>query len=62
MTGFETPFGLELLATVHWIIKNEPVETTQDIVARTYAWNDRKKRFSRRQIALAVDVLGEGLD
>jgi O-acetyl-ADP-ribose deacetylase (regulator of RNase III) len=58
VAGFETPFGLELLATVHWVIKNEPVETTQDVVARTYAWNDRKKRFSQRQIALAVDVLG----
>lgn len=59
VTGFETPFGLELLATVHWVIKNEPAETMQDVVARIYAWNDRKKRFSQRQIALAVDVLGK---
>jgi O-acetyl-ADP-ribose deacetylase (regulator of RNase III) len=57
VAGFETPFGLELLATVHWIMKNEPIETMQDVVARSYAWNDRKKRFSQRQIALAVDVL-----
>ncbi|KNX40413.1 RNase III inhibitor [Roseovarius tolerans] len=58
VAGFETPFGLELLATIHWIMKNEPVETTQDVVERTYAWNARKKHFSPRQIKLAVDVLG----
>ncbi|MEA3291606.1 MAG: Appr-1-p processing protein, partial [Pseudomonadota bacterium] len=27
------------------------------VVARTYAWHERKKQFSQRQIALAVDVL-----
>lgn len=55
--GFESPFGLELLSTVHWIASNEKVQTLDDIVARAYAWNDRKKQYSRRQIALAVDVL-----
>ncbi|MEK6303558.1 MAG: macro domain-containing protein [Acidobacteriota bacterium] len=55
--GFESPFGLELLSTVHWIVSNELVETQDDVVALTYAWNDRKKQFSRRQIALAVEVL-----
>ena len=57
VAGFETPFGLELLSTVHWVIENEDVKTVEDVVAQTYQWNDRKKRFSRRQIALAVDVL-----
>ncbi|MCH7823714.1 MAG: macro domain-containing protein [Acidobacteria bacterium] len=55
--GFESPFGLELLSTVHWVASREPVESTDDVVASTYAWNDRKKRFSRRQIELTVDVL-----
>jgi hypothetical protein len=55
--GFESPFGLELLATVHWIVQNESVATVHEFIARTYAWNDRKKRFSPRQIALAVEVL-----
>jgi hypothetical protein len=59
VADFETPFGLKLLAKVHWVIRNDPVETTQDIVARTYAWNNRKKRFSQRRIVLAVDVLGK---
>jgi len=55
--GFESPFGLELLSTVHWIVSKEQVQTVDDLVERTYAWKDRKKQFSRRQIALAVDVL-----
>jgi O-acetyl-ADP-ribose deacetylase (regulator of RNase III) len=55
--GFESPFGLELLSTVHWVVTEEQSISVEDVVARTYAWNDRKKQFSRRQIALAVDVL-----
>jgi hypothetical protein len=55
--GFESPFGLELLSTVHWIVIKEQVQTMDEVVARTYAWNDRKRQFSKRQIELAVDVL-----
>jgi len=55
--GFESPFGLEILSSIHWIVSKEQVQTVDDVVARTYAWNDRKKQFSGRQIALAVDVL-----
>jgi O-acetyl-ADP-ribose deacetylase (regulator of RNase III) len=55
--GFESSFGLELLATVHWVIKKENVRTLVDVEKHTYAWNDRKRHFSPRQIAIAVDVL-----
>jgi hypothetical protein len=55
--GFESPFGLELLSTVHWVMRHEPVRTLPDVVARTYAWNDRKRRFTPRQIGIAADVL-----
>lgn len=55
--GFESPFGLELLSTVHWIASKERARCADDVVGRTYAWNDRKRQFSRRQIVLAVDVL-----
>lgn len=57
--GFESGFGLELLSTVHWVIEHDTPESRDDLVALTYAWNDRKKRFSPRQIDLAADVLGE---
>jgi hypothetical protein len=55
--GFESPFGLELLSTVHWVLKNEVVNTVEDVVQHTYAWNERKRQFIPRQIALAVGVL-----
>lgn len=55
--GFETPFGLELLATVHWVVRHEGAATVDEVVAATYCWNDRKRRFSPAQLALAHDVL-----
>jgi O-acetyl-ADP-ribose deacetylase (regulator of RNase III) len=55
--GFESPFGLELLSTVHWVMKHESVKTLNDAVERTYAWNERKRQFTPRQIGIAVDVL-----
>jgi O-acetyl-ADP-ribose deacetylase (regulator of RNase III) len=55
--GFETPFGLELLATVHWVATREYASGVEDVVAKVYAWNDRKKRFSRRQIGIAFETL-----
>ena len=57
--GFESPFGLELLATVHWVIEQDSPESRDDPIASTCAWNERKKRFSPRQIRLAADVLVE---
>lgn len=55
--GFETPFGLELLSTVHWVVTREKAHSEDEVTARVYAWNERKRRFSPRQIALARDVL-----
>lgn len=55
--GFETPFGLELLATVHWVVKNEQAATADEATIRVHAWSDRKKRFSPRQIGIAFDTL-----
>lgn len=57
--GFETSFGLELLATVHWIGTEEDIEYFEDIVRFTYAWNTRKKKFSERQLKLATKRLIE---
>ena len=58
--GFESPFGLELLATVHWIATEQAQPLDPDEVTRhAYAWNERKKRFSARQIDLAFNVLAE---
>ena len=55
--GFESSFGLELLATVHWVAAEHPSSTDDEITAHTYAWGYRKKQFSKRQIYLALQTL-----
>jgi O-acetyl-ADP-ribose deacetylase (regulator of RNase III) len=55
--GFETPFGLELLSTVHWVCTRDRVSDAAELVSKVYSWNDRKRQFSPRQILLAQDVL-----
>ncbi|MDR1604457.1 MAG: macro domain-containing protein [Gracilibacteraceae bacterium] len=55
-SGYETPFGMELLATVHWAAKNE-AETMLEIVRTVYAWGREKRKFSERQLNLAVERL-----
>lgn len=55
--GFETPFGLELLATVHWVANRENATSVDEAVAKVHAWNDRKQRFSPRQIGIAFEAL-----
>jgi len=55
--GFESPFGLELLSTVHWVMAKEDARLRNDVERLTYAWSERKRQFTPRQIALTVDVL-----
>ena len=55
--GFESPFGLELLATVHWVTKDSPAMTPDEVVTSTYQWGEQKRKFSERQIRLAHEVL-----
>jgi len=57
VSGFETPFGLELLATVHWVMTRNGANTAEEAVAQTYAWGERKRQFSVEQINLAHGVL-----
>lgn len=54
--GFETPFGLELLATVHWLTRHEGVEQPE-LVEAVHAWGAQKQQFTTRQIELAAGVL-----
>jgi O-acetyl-ADP-ribose deacetylase (regulator of RNase III) len=55
--GFETQFGMELLSTVHWVATREEASTPEEAIMKTYAWNDRKKMFTKEHIQLAWDVL-----
>ncbi len=57
--GFETPFGMELLSTVHWVVVNEKAASKEDVITKVHAWGERKKQFTPRQILIAVDVLSK---
>lgn len=49
--GFETPYGMELLATVHWVAKEDPnvVKDTQLAIQRVHEWSDRKRNLFKPQ-------------
>ena len=55
--GFESSFGLELLATVHWVAAGRTQPTEKEIIAGTYAWGPQKRQFTKRQIRIALGVL-----
>lgn len=56
--GFETPFGMELLSTVHWVMTREAAATPEEAVAKTYAWNKRKRDlFTPDQIQAAQEAI-----
>jgi O-acetyl-ADP-ribose deacetylase (regulator of RNase III) len=55
--GFETPSGMELLATVHWIAKHEGVRDVPAITERVRSWNEHKAGFTPRQVQIAHDAL-----
>jgi len=56
--GFESPYGLELLATVHWVVSNEKAITDEEIIAKAHNWNPRKaKTLDSSHIRIAADQL-----
>lgn len=58
--GFETPYGLELLSTVHWVVKEKPElkDNIQKIVEDVHNWNDRKREiFKEKHIRKAWEHL-----
>lgn len=55
--GFESPYGLELLATVHWVMSREGATQHDSVARHVYDWNVRKQQFTPRQIAIAEERL-----
>lgn len=47
--GFETPYGMELLATVHWLVAHDPslVSDLEATIRQVHAWNGRKRRLMK---------------
>jgi len=60
--GFESSYGLELLATVHWLVVHEPglADDVSLLVERVQGWTPRKGRmFTREHIVVAARTLRE---
>jgi O-acetyl-ADP-ribose deacetylase (regulator of RNase III) len=58
IAGFETPYGMELLATVHWVVAKEGASSLPDAIKAVQAWSERKRElFSTKHIELAWNVL-----
>lgn len=55
--GFETPYGLELLGTVHWVVTQEGARNPEQALACIHNWSDRKQKFTGRQVKTAYQVL-----
>ena len=64
--GFETPYGMELLATVHWVALHggpshrPPATAPAEAVAEVHKWNPRKKQiFKSEHIHIAWEQLAD---
>jgi O-acetyl-ADP-ribose deacetylase (regulator of RNase III) len=58
IAGFETPYGMELLSTVHWIANREGAKNAKEAKKLVDQWSDRKKAlFPERHVDLAWNVL-----
>jgi uncharacterized protein YwgA len=55
--GFETTFGMELLATVHWVATREQASTIEEAITKIHNWSNRKRMFEPRHIGLAWERL-----
>ena len=40
--GFETPYGMELISSVHWAQRKENLHAEEDVLARIRSWSNRK--------------------
>ncbi len=63
--GFETPYGMELLSTVHWVaaelqgVSDNPDEVFDSVVTAVHAWGKRKKDMHPDHIRAALRRLDE---
>jgi O-acetyl-ADP-ribose deacetylase (regulator of RNase III) len=59
--GYQSSYGMELLASVHWVAAHEAnVRSLDDAVAAVHAWNDRKRHLMKPEhIASAWKRLGD---
>lgn len=47
IAGYQSPFGMELLASVHWVAKQEGAISTEQALEKIQQWNPRKKQLMK---------------
>ncbi len=49
--GFETPYGVEMLATVHWVATkyDNPAQDSEQAISLVHEWNERKLHLFQPQ-------------
>jgi O-acetyl-ADP-ribose deacetylase (regulator of RNase III) len=49
IAGFETPYGMELLASVHWVVwhRDPAARDVEDAIGQIHAWNPRKRNLMK---------------
>lgn len=58
--GYESPYGLELLSSVHWLARHERHYPVEKIIEAMNGWSDRKRNtFDGATIRAAYDRLRE---
>ncbi len=61
--GFETPYGVELLASVHWVaVHDRDARNPDEAIQRVHQWNERKAQlFQNKHIRVAwLRLVSEG--
>lgn len=58
ISGFETPYGMELISTIYWLVKNESIADETVLIQKVGEWSSRKKDlFPKKHIIIAFDTL-----
>ncbi|NJK45005.1 MAG: macro domain-containing protein [Pleurocapsa sp. SU_196_0] len=55
--GFETPIGMELLASTHWLVHHEAAQNPAQVYDHLQTWNEHKTRFTLSDIQQAWEQL-----
>jgi O-acetyl-ADP-ribose deacetylase (regulator of RNase III) len=58
--GYETPYGMELLSSVHWLAHHahDPIKDANEAVMKIHQWNERKRKmFSEEHIRIVWNHL-----
>ncbi len=58
--GFESPYGMELLATVHWIVVKENAKDIENVIKKIGEWSPRKAEIiQEKHIRIAYKILAQ---